>query len=467
MRLYDYSSLSQFHFTGADIMIGLFVVLVILVYGLFKATRMREKNPLYKYYFPGLVVKISGAVIFCLVYGLTYSAGGDTVAYWWGGESLKNLFYSNWEYWVAEMFSSTTDEAFFNHYSSSTGWPPTWLYRSDRHFFLCRIVSLVSLFIPGSFFGVSAFFGLISYNGIWKLFETLARHFPDSTKKLRYAILFLPSTLFWCSGVMKDTIVLAGICWIVYETDQFLRPGVKKKPIRMVLRILIWGWLILSVKPYVIIALAPAWLLWMNYSTLSKIKSTLLKYYLIPTFLTVSTLIIFQIYSLSTFESEYSPDNVLDQAMVIRNDFSTNSTYGGNKYSASKVDNSGLGLVRVVPEALMSGLFRPFIWEARTPFILLSAVENVFIMYFLILAIYKLGIKGLLKFIRSHPLILFSFVFSILLAMIVGFTSVLFGALIRFRTPFLPFFVSFVILAVGKVRSLKVVSGYSSIRPNQ
>jgi len=265
---------------------------------------------------------------------------------------------------------------------------------------------------------------------------------------------------------MKDTIVLTGICWIVHETDLFLRPGLKKKPIRMILRILIWGWLILSVKPYIIIALAPAWLLWMNYSALSKIKSTLLKYYLIPTFLTLSTLIIFQIYSASTFESEYSPDNMVDQAVIIRNDFSTNITYGTNRYKAAEVDNSGGGMLRVIPEAFMSGLLRPFIWEARTPFVLISAVENLFIMIFLALAIYRLGIKGFFKFIRSHPFILYSFVFSMLLAVIVGFTTILFGTLIRFRTPFLPFLVCFVMLAVGKVKSLKVVGGYSSIRPN-
>lgn len=466
MRLYDYYSLSKFHFSGPDIMIGLLVIGLILGYGFLKASRKRESNPLYKYYFPGLVVKLIGAVTFCLVYGLLYSGGGDTVAYWWGGESLKNLFYSNWEYYLAEMFSSTSNEAFFNHYNSDTGWPPTWLYRSDRHFFLCRIISFVCIFIPGSFLGVSSFIGLVSYNGMWKLFETVTHHFPDMTKKLRIAILFLPSTLFWCSGIMKDTIVLTGICWIVYETDQFLRPGTQKKPIRFALRLIIWGWLILSVKPYVIIALAPAWLIWMNYITLSKIKSTLLKYYLIPIFLAVSTIGLFQLYSASTFESEYSPDNVVDKALIIRNDFSTNNTYGSNRYKAAAVDNSASGLIRVIPEALMSGLLRPFIWEARTPFVLISAVENVFITFYLFLAIFKLKPKGFLKFIRSHPILLFSFVFSILLAMIVGFTSVLFGALIRFRTPFLPFLVTFIILAVGKLRSLKLVSTYSSIRPN-
>jgi hypothetical protein len=467
MRVFDFYVNSSFSFSGSDILIGLLVIVLILGYGFLKAVRKREVNPLYKYYFPGLVIKVLASVVFCLVYAFYYRDGGDTIAYWWGAESIKNLFYSNGEYYLSEMLNSSSNENFFNHYDADTGWPPGWLYRSNRHFFVCKAASFICLFIPGSFLGVSVFFGFISYMAIWKLFETFTHHFPHLTKNLRWAILFLPSTLFWCSGIMKDTIVLTGVCWIVYETDQFLRPDTRKKPIRMILQILIWGWLILSVKPYVIIALAPAWLLWMNYIPLSRIKSTILKYYLIPIAFVGSSFVVFQIYSASTIESEYSPDNMVDRAVIVRKDFSNNETYGSNRYKAVEVDNSGAGLLRAVPESLISGMFRPFIWEARTPFILISAIENIFILFYFIYALLKLRPRGFLKFVGSHPLILFSFIFSVLLAFIVGFTSILFGVLIRFRTPFLPFLMSFVIIAAGKLKSLKMVVGYSSIRPNQ
>jgi hypothetical protein len=467
MRVFDFYVWQNFKFSASDILIGILVIGLILGYGFLKAVRKRETNPLYKYYFPGLVIKMIASVIFCLVYALYYRDGGDTVAYWWGAESLKNLFYSNWGYFYAEMFTNTSSEDFFNHYDGVTGWPPGWLYRSDRHFFVCKIVSCICIFIPGSFLGVSCFMGFISYHGIWKLFETLTHHFPSLTKNLRWAVLFLPSTLFWCSGIMKDTFVLTGVCWIVYETDQFLRPDVRKNPLKLALRVLIWGWLILSVKPYVIIALAPAWLIWMNYVPLSKIKSTLLKYYLIPIVFVGSSVLIFQLYSASTLETEYSPDNVVDRAMIVRNDFSNNETYGTNRYKAVEVDNSGTGLIRALPEALIAGMFRPFIWEARSPFIFLSALENVFILFYFLYALIKLRPRGFAKFIGSHPLILFSFIFSVLLAFIVGFTSILFGVLIRFRTPFLPFLMSFVIIAAGKLKSMKMVVRYSSIRPNQ
>jgi hypothetical protein len=100
------------------------------------------------------------------------------------------------------------------------------------------------------------------------------------------------------------------------------------------------------------------------------------------------------------------------------------------------------------------GLFRPFIWEARSPAILISALENFIILAYFILALFKLKLFGLLGFIRSHPLLLFSVMFSIVLAFVVGFTTPLFGAMVRFRTPFLPFLVSFMIVAIYHIRSL-------------
>jgi hypothetical protein len=44
--------------------------------------------------------------------------------------------------------------------------------------------------------------------------------------------------------------------------------------------------------------------------------------------------------------------------------------------------------------------------------------------------------------------------FSVVLAFVVGFTTPLFGAMVRFRTPFLPFLVSFMIVAIYHIRSL-------------
>lgn len=461
MRVYNYYSTFKFYFSAQDLGLALVVLLCILSYGFIRGVSKSETNPLYQYYFKGLVLKMIGSLAFALVYGIYYN-GGDTMSYWYGAEALKNVFYHDPSIYLTELFSNPTNENFFNHYSGETGWPPEWIYKSSRHFFICKVTSVIALFIPSSFLGITFFMGFICYQGIWKLFTTVSHHYPALTKNLQIGIFFLPSTLFWCSGIMKDTIVLAGICYIVHETDMFLRKDEHKNISRFSLRLIIWGWLIFSCKPYVIIALSPAWLLWMNYTTLSKIKSPILKYYLIPILFIGGSVTAFQIYSISAGTSEFSPDNILDKAMIVRNDFSTNSTYGTNRFKAQIVEKNSTGLLKVIPEAIISGLFRPFIWEAKGPFIMLSAFENLFILLYLIYSILKLRIFGYLRFIRSEPFLLFAIIFTILLAYMVGFTTILFGALVRFRTPFLPFFVSFIVISAGKIKQRKFITGYSS-----
>lgn len=462
MRKYNHWLDFSFNFTIQDIVIGFVILFFILIAGFFISVRKTETNPLYRYYLKGLVVKMLGSLIFALVYGLYYG-GGDTVAYWYGGEALKNVFYNDPSIYFSEIFEPTNNEKFFNHYNPDTGWPPSWLYKSPKHFFVCKVVSIFSIFVPSSFLGVTFIMGFIAYHGTWKLFETVTFHYPDLTKYLQMGILFLPSTLFWCSGIMKDTIVLTGVCWIVHETDLILRSGIRKKRLRFVLRLIIWGWLIFSCKPYVIIALVLPWIIWVNYSSLNKIKSGILKYYLLPILFIGFSVIGFRVYSLTSAQSEFSTENLMGKAMVSRNDFSTNKTYGNNRFKAKTVTNSTSGAISAIPEALISGLFRPFIWEVRSPFILISGIENLFILLYLIYAIYKLKLGGFMRFIRSDPFLLFSILFTLLLAYMVGFTSMVFGALVRFRTPMLPFFVCFIIVAAGKIRKMRgIITRYSS-----
>jgi hypothetical protein len=73
-----------------------------------------------------------------------------------------------------------------------------------------------------------------------------------------------------------------------------------------------------------------------------------------------------------------------------------------------------------------------------------------------------LRILGYIRFVKNEPFLLFAIMFTILLAYMVGFTTILFGALVRFRTPFLPFFVSFIVISAGKIKQRKFITGYSS-----
>lgn len=455
MRIYTYYGGYHFYLPLSDFLIAFVVVVLILLFGAYTRFSKIEKQPIYKYYMNGLLIKLTSGLFFALYFSLFYYDGGDTVSYWYGAEALKNVFYQNPAAYFHELVSEPSIENYFNTFNADTGWPPSSIYRSARHFNTCKIASVGAIIVPGSFLGLSLLLSYISYLGIWRLYKAFVANFPNLEKPLRIGILFLPSTLFWCSGILKDTIVLTGISFIVYQTDLFLNRRVRRNRLRFIFTLILWSYIIYMVKPYVVIALAIAWLTWMNYAVIAGIKNRVLKYYLLPVIVIGSFFFAFRFYLNSSGGGEFAADNIIEKALVSRNDFATNTTYGSNRAEVAVIESFSVGSVLIhIPQALVMGMFRPFLWESRSIAVLMAGLENTLILFYFLRAVWRLRLFGFLNFIKNHPLLLFSMIFTMIMAFIVGFTTPLFGAMVRFRTPFLPFFVSFLIVGVYYIRSL-------------
>jgi hypothetical protein len=98
------------------------------------------------------------------------------------------------------------------------------------------------------------------------------------------------------------------------------------------------------------------------------------------------------------------------------------------------MENSAWSFIQKIPEALCNGLFRPFIWEAgNSPFIAISALENLLLILFIIGAIVFPDKKQMND---SQIWALFSFVLC--LALIIGFTTPISGGIVRYKTAFIP-----------------------------
>jgi hypothetical protein len=94
------------------------------------------------------------------------------------------------------------------------------------------------------------------------------------------------------------------------------------------------------------------------------------------------------------------------------------------------------------PLALISGLFRPFIFEAGNPFQLIAGIENL-----VILVIVILSLKRVTAMWKSEHriLILAMLVFVFLLCVLLALSTPNFGTLSRYRIGYLPFFLLLVL----------------------
>jgi hypothetical protein len=103
------------------------------------------------------------------------------------------------------------------------------------------------------------------------------------------------------------------------------------------------------------------------------------------------------------------------------------------------------------PLALINTLFRPFFGDISSPLLILPMLENCVLILMIILAI-VFPLKGR----KNNRIIYFCFFFSLLLFILLGLTTPVLGALVRYRIPGLPFFVIGLLMLIDTKRILAI-----------
>jgi hypothetical protein len=181
-------------------------------------------------------------------------------------------------------------------------------------------------------------------------------------------------------------------------------------------QILLASYIIIGIKPYIFIALLPGSLIWLNFTRLKSIKSPFIRTLALPFFLGIlgaGGLFAFNVLGSSLGDKYSSVDNALQTAVVTQQDLKR-AEYQGASFDIGNFDPTISGIASKIPAAITAGLFRPFIWEARNPVMLLSGLENLFFMGFTIRMIFSLGFFGFFSRIGNNPLLIFSLIFSLI-----------------------------------------------------
>jgi hypothetical protein len=140
-------------------------------------------------------------------------------------------------------------------------------------------------------------------------------------------------------------------------------------------------------------------------------------------------------------------DQYLEEAAVINYDMTTNKTYGTNRYDLGITDYSPAGMLKAAPASIVAGIFRPFLWESLNVSLILNGIESTVLIFFTIRLFFGGRLRKTISLIRSNEFLVFAFFFAMILAFFAGFTSILFGVLVRFKAPVLPFLVLLLSLA--------------------
>lgn len=277
--------------------------------------------------------------------------------------------------------------------------------------------------------------------------------YPHLHRKIAIAFLFLPSLLFWSEGLLKDTICLGSLGYCLYAAYKIFITR-KAKMLDFIIMVGA-GWLMFNIKPYILICLAPAFLIWLFLRARVHIPDKTLRQ--IATFLftiisLVGAFILVQSFTSSELASQYSTENILKTVKSQQQIFSQNEANGGggSNFEVGEVGNSISSMILMFPTGIMNTFFRPFPWDVRSPFMVLSFFESFGFLVLTFMCFRKMGIKKFFNSIVSNPVITFCFVFAIFFGGLIGMTTINFGALNRYKIPCLPFFAMMLFLVMDK-----------------
>ncbi|TAH20815.1 MAG: hypothetical protein EAZ08_05395 [Cytophagales bacterium] len=411
-----------------------------ILYGIFSSQKRKYTNKINRKYFTqALQAKFAGAIALGLIY-YYYYGGGDTTLYFDLGRYISRSFYESPTAFFKLIFSPID-----NHDSSLYRYVGMNLFYtkgdSETYFFI-RLVAVCNLLSFNTYAVSAMFFACFSMIGSWAIYLVFIDVYPQLTKQLGLAVLFIPSVVFWGSGMMKDSITLGSIGLIFYG---FYAVFIKKKSIPTGIILLSIGlFVIISVRVHYLYCLIPALMLWIYLKFRDNIKSKALKVIVTPFLLAIGLVLGYFASIKLTEESSYNIDNLANKTMVTATYLQ--SVGQGSAYNLGTYDGTLTGMAKLFPQAVGTALFRPFLWEVRNPVALIAAIEASLFLFFTLRLLVKVKLRRLIRVIFDEHVVFVSLAFAIAFSYSVGVASGNFGTLVRYKIQMMPFYTAALVI---------------------
>lgn len=393
---------------------------------------------------PALLVKLTAGVSLGLIYTYYYDGIGDTMLYFEDSTVISAFARQNFGAYLSYLWNGRAELTL----ASDVAVQP-------RTLFLLKLASVFNLLSHDNYWITSAYFSLISFIAALYLVRQIHDTLPDAYWPAVAAFFFFPTAVFWSSGLIKESLAMAGLfflcaCFLRLWSGRSLRYGE-------------WGlvllalWVVWSLKYYFLGVMMPVAAASMAvhkmYIVRVKIQSPLVKTLL------WGVLLIVPLGLVSLLHPNFRPD-VLMEVIVDNYRLFHDLSAPEDVIQYHDLRPEWTSLLVNAPLALLSGLYRPMLWEASTILQWLVGLENALLVALSIAALWNVG-----RFLRSPQRLLIStvLVYCATLAVFLALSAPNFGTLSRYKVGFLAPLVT--VLATGNPlfnRLLRFAQRYSS-----
>lgn len=318
------------------------------------------------------------------------------------------------------------------------------------------VAGILSYMFGKSLLSTSVIIACAAFYGKLAIYSVLRHQLAvEFHKPALIGSLLVPSAVFWSGSLLKESVVmsfLGALIWGGYT----LASGSKRAVGAASLTLGAVGCALF--KAYLLVPFAVAAMVWLYVRRARKTKTALAKpVYLIGAAGAIVALLVVIGDLYPRYDVFSADEQLFTEAKTM------GGSEGGSNYSLLDTSRptSSLTLFLTAPWAVFTALLRPAIVEARNPLSLANGLETLVLTLMLIRVIRRRSIKVTIAMIRNSPTLSFCAMFTLMLALGVGFATTNMGTLSRYRMPLLPYFV--VLLGVLGAKSPQLLRGKNKI----
>ena len=233
------------------------LILIIILPPIFKGRVDSKHKEFSKYYYTGIYIKLLGTISFCSVYTFYYG-GGDTTNYFIGVKACLKVFLNNPSDYL-KLFIAEQGVELNTFFYEVKSYPPIYMLKDPRTMAVIKLSSIFAIPGLGGFYSTSVILSIFSFTWIWKFYVFLRSRYPNKLKAINLAVLYLPSSVFWASGIMKDTYTFCATCFVVFAIHKIFIN--RERNFNTFIQLIFAFYIIITMKSYIIFALIPGLLI--------------------------------------------------------------------------------------------------------------------------------------------------------------------------------------------------------------
>ena len=356
-----------------------------------------------------------------------YQPGNDYMVFHQEGYLEYELLKSD----PATFFTNITDSFYDNKYGnffSSVGS----FWNDLRNNLVIKLSALLNIVTLGNFYVNTLLFSLLTFCGQLTLYNFLKQVLQKDKRPAFIASFLLPSTLIFIAAIHKDGIIFTALAFFSLNLYQGSKKGFTPGKI---LSLLFCFVILFFIRSYVALVIAAACLLFILILKL-KYKPV----YIITCFILVSWLSIF---TLERLVPNFKPLHLIVQKQT---DFLAIEK-ANTQINIPLLSPNIVNLTKEAPAALSRAILHPNPLAFSDPVYLFFAIENtiylcLFLLFFIVhrKIIYSELNKATLVYCLSICVLIFLFI---------GYTIPVSGAILRYKSIYLPYLLGFVIAGIN------------------